>query len=360
MRNSPVKGRLLGGLMILCLFAGCRRQDAAAPSAADGPPPLELQRVDGGAVVHATFEAMDTVYTVSVGVRGTWNDDVAKRLRAALAQAEEKIRHVEAIMSSHRASGDVARLNAGSREWVTLDRATMDVLVTAVRVGHGTGGAFDVTWTALRQLYRLKNPQWTPPTPEQVAQALKRVDFRAIELDPRGLRARFTKEGMAVDLGGVAKGYALDLAAEALTQAGFLDHLVNGGGDLRVGGARPDRKWKMGIRSPRKGGIYKSGTLKPPRFAMVTSGDYERFRVVDGVRYSHIVDPRTGSSARGAVSVTVIGPEGMLADALATGLFVLGPEAGKKALANFPGYEALWLDETENASTTAGFFSAWD
>ncbi len=349
-------------LLVFSLFvlagAACRRQVAPEP-AADALQ-LEVQQVDGGAVVISTFLAMDTVYTVSVGVKGPWTPEAGERVRAALERGAARVRRVEEIMSSHQATGDVARLNASSREWVPVDPATMEVLVAAVRVGHATGGAFDITWTALRPLYRLKNPQWKPPTKEQVEQARRLVDFRAIELDVHGARARFARAGMAVDLGGIAKGYALDLVAEALTQAGFPDHLVNGGGDIRVGGARPDRKWKMGIRSPRKDGIYKSGTLRAGSSALVTSGDYERFRMVDGVRYSHIVDPRTGTSARGAVSVTVIGPQGMLADALATGLFVLGPEEGKKALTHFPGYEALWMDEQENVQSSAGFFPAWD
>jgi thiamine biosynthesis lipoprotein len=342
----------------LAAVVGCRRQDAAGEQAEGAGP--ERRQVPGGTVAVHTFSAMDTVYTVSVGVPGEWSPEIGEKLRAAFARAEAEVRTVERIMSSHRSEGDVHRLNGSAREWVQVERATLDVLVAANRVGHATGGAFDVTWTALRPLYRLKNPHWRPPTDAQVEAARRLVDFRAIELDVKAARVRFTKAGMAVDLGGIAKGHALDLAAESLARDGFPNHLVNGGGDLRVGGARPDRKWRMGIRAPRKDGIHKSGTLRPEDFAMVTSGDYERFRIVDGVRYSHIVDPRTGRSARGAVSVTVIGPQGMLADALATGLFVLGPEEGKKALAHFPGYEAIWIDETENIQSTDGFSAVWD
>jgi len=118
----------------------------------------------------------------------------------------------------------------------------------------------------------------------------------------------------------------------------------------------------MGIRSPRrKGAIYKSGTLWMECFALVTSGDYERFRDVDGVRYSHIVDPRTGKTASaGVAGVTVVGSDATLADALATGLLVLGPDAGRRALAHFPGFEALWLDAEEKPSVSAGFDTLWD
>jgi FAD:protein FMN transferase len=352
--------RAIAVVVALLIAASCRRQDGSREERESPEQRLSLQRVEGGAVASRTFRAMDTVYTLTVGHRGAWDAGAEGRALDAFSAAEAEVRRVESLMSSHRPSGDVHRLNASAREWVPVDPATLRVLLAAVRVGHATGGAFDVTWTALRPLYRLRDPDWRPPPRDALERARALVDFRAIELDVQGSRARFAKAGMAVDLGGIAKGHALDLAAEALARAGFPDHLVNGGGDLRVGGARPDRKWKMGIRAPRKGGIYKSGVIRSARFALVTSGDYERFRVVDGVRHSHILDPRTGESARGAVGVTVLGPEGMIADALATGLFVLGPQEGLKVLDHFPGYEALWLDESEDARASPGFWTAWE
>lgn len=342
------------------IVSSCDRQDRGQTDRESPEGRLSLQRLENGAVVSTSFRAMDTVVTLTVGVRGNWDPVAERKTKNAFAAAEAEFRRVEALMSSHLPSGDVHRLNASAREWVQVDPTTLRVLVAAVRVGHATGGAFDVTWTALRPLYRLRDPNWRPPPRDALEKARALVDFRAIELDVQGSRVRFAKAGMAVDLGGIAKGHALDLAAAALAGAGFPDHLVNGGGDLRVGGRRPDRKWKMGIRAPRKGGIYKSGTLKSNEFSLVTSGDYERFRMVEGVRYSHILDPRTGQTAGGAVGVTVLGPEGMIADALATGLFVLGPQEGMNVLAHFPGYEALWLDESEAARASPGFWAAWD
>ncbi len=352
--------RALPLIVAFLIASSCGRKDGGRTDRESPEGRLTLQRLENGAVVSTTFRAMDTVYTLSVGVRGDWDPMAERKVKDAFTAAEAEVRRVEALMSSHQPSGDVHRLNASAREWVPVDPTTLRVLLAAVRVGHATGGAFDVTWTALRPLYRLRDPDWRPPPRDALERARALVDFRAIELDVQGSRVRFAKAGMAVDLGGIAKGHALDLAAAALGGAGFPDHLVNGGGDLRVGGARPDRKWKMGIRAPRKGGIYKAGTLKANEFSLVTSGDYERFRMVDGVRYSHILDPRTGEPARGAVGVTVLGPEGMIADALATGLFVLGPQEGLKVLAHFPGYEALWLDEAEDARASPGFWDAWD
>ncbi len=351
-------------ITILFLFSGCgktSKQNGDEASARDGRSE-SLRTVAGGRLLESSFLAMDTLYTLTIGIPGGPDQAVLERARMAIDSARQEVRRVEELMSSHTDSGDVHRLNQSRREWVPVAPDTLHVVVQAVRAGHATAGAFDITWTALRPLYRLRDPEWRPPSDVQIREALQWVDFRAVEMDVQGNRLRFAKEGMKMDLGGIAKGYALEMASQALLRAGFPNHIVNGGGDLKVCGKRPDRKWTMGIRAPRrKGGIYRSGAIRMECFAMVTSGDYERFRMVDGVRYSHIVDPRTGRTvSNGVASVTVVGPDATLADALATGLLVLGPDEGRRALSHFPGFEALWLDAEEKPSVSAGFEALWE
>ena len=177
-------------LGLLILLAACRRHGEEGPEGVASEGRLELQRLENGTVATTTFLAMDTVYTVSLGVKGPWDAAAKSRVLSAFAAAEAAVRRVEGLMSSHTATGDVHRLNASHREWVPLDRATLEVLLAAVRVGHASGGAFDLTWTALRPLYRLKDPAWRPPAREKIRQALALVDFRALELDVQGSRAR--------------------------------------------------------------------------------------------------------------------------------------------------------------------------
>lgn len=366
MKNCNSYNQKIAIFFVFFSFLGsCEKKHAQSGSPATGNTPdsaFTLREVRGGFLLESTFLAMDTIYTLTLGIEGTLDEAMRARASHAFEMARQEVQRVESLMSSHTQSGDVYRLNHASREWVSVDPATLEVVKQAVRVGYATEGAFDITWKALRPLYRLRDPDWRPPTEEQIRNAMKWVDFKSIEMDVQGSRLRFTREGMSLDLGGIAKGYALEKASEALLRAGFPNHIVNGGGDLKVCGKRPDRKWTMGIRSPRrKGAIYKSGTLRMECFALVTSGDYERFRDVDGVRYSHIVDPRTGKTASaGVAGVTVVGSDATLADALATGLLVLGPDAGRRALAHFPGFEALWLDAEEKPSVSAGFDTLWD
>lgn len=345
-----------------CSAVSCQKNNMSSGETTSSGIPLEVRRVSGGYVVETTFLAMDTLYTLTLGVEGNVENVLRTRIQKAFEAAQNEVRRVEALMSSHTEQGDVYRMNQSAREWVSVDTATLEVVQKAVRVGYATGGAFDITWKALRPLYNLRDPQWRPPTQEQIQNALRWVDFQSIEIDVPGNRLRFTRDGMSMDLGGIAKGYALEKASESLLRAGFTNHIVNGGGDLKVCGKRPDRKWTMGIRSPRKKGkIYKSGSIRLACFALVTSGDYERYREVDGVRYSHIVDPRTGKTATSKVaSVTVVGPDATIADALATGLLVLGYEEGTKALAHFPGFEALWLNADEQPSVSSGFNALWE
>ena len=159
---------------------------------------------------------------------------------------------------------------------------------------------------------------------------------------------------MSIGVGGIGKGYAVDQAARVLEEHGIESYIVDGGGDIRIRGQRPDRPWTLAIAHPRrKGGLYGSFTLA--KGAVVTSGDYESSFVRDGVLYHHILDPRTGHPAKKSVAVTVLAPEAALADALATGLFVLGPEQGLALVEELPEVEALFFAPSLEVVTSSGF-----
>jgi thiamine biosynthesis lipoprotein len=214
-----------------------------------------------------------------------------------------------------------------------------------------SGGAFDVTWRGMGRLWRFDDA-FRVPDPGEVEQARRRVDYRQLEI--RGNLVRLAQRGMAIGLGGIAKGYAVDRASEVLSRAGFPNHLVAGAGDIRVGGTRGGRPWSLGVQDPRRERGTILGRVLLSGGAISTSGDYERFRIQNGVRYHHLIDPRTGYPAAKSMAVTVLAPSSEQADALATAIFVLGPAEGLE-LARRAGVDALVIDPAGKWHPTDGF-----
>ncbi len=238
------------------------------------------------------------------------------------------------------------------------------VLTGAVRAAARTGGAFDPTILPVARLWDFDagagRTRDRLPAAEELAAAVALVDYTAIGVTG----ALSLAPGRQVDLGGIGKGAVVDLIAEHLAERGVERFLVEAGGDLLVAGLKPgERRWRIAVQHPR-GDALPLAVLEigaaGQRRAVVTSGDYERYVVVDGVRYHHILDPATGRPARASVSVTVIAAGAAEADALATGLFVAGP-AGLRWFDGDPGVQALVVTESGGAlraHATGGFPAA--
>jgi thiamine biosynthesis lipoprotein len=192
------------------------------------------------------------------------------------------------------------------------------------------------------------------PDDESLAACLPSVGFQKVRLDERASSVFLPDPGMRIGLGGIAKGYGVDRAVEVLLARGFTNVVVDGGGDLRLEGADIDGPWTVNVAHPRRPGeVFE--TIHLARGAVVTSGDYLRYFERDGVRYHHIIDPATGRPASRSVAVTVIASTAADADALATGLFVLGPERGLAAIAALPGVEALYVAPDLGVHASPGF-----
>ncbi len=255
---------------------------------------------------------------------------------AALRDAEAALRAVEARMSVWIAGSEISRFNqAPAGEDVALSADTLEVLRAARRGAVQTRGAFDVTCGPLIELWRRAGSLDRLPTEAELAGARAASSWRLVHLDEDG--ARKDSGEARVDLGGIAKGYGTDRAVESLRRAGVEAGVVDVGGDLRCFGHPPDKdRWPVDIRDPFRPGTI--GALLVGDAAVCTSGNYARFAVIEGKRYSHIIDPRTGSPAEAAPSVTVVAPTAMAADMWATALSVLGREglpllpAGMEAL----------------------------
>ena len=237
--------------------------------------------------------------------------------RNAINRAFSVMEQIDSI-ASWSGSGDIARINKG--EPVKLSDKVLHIIKQGMKVGDLTHGAFDITIRSLMELWDNFESQCIPEK-EEIEKILPLINYKEIILT--NSKIEFGKPKMKLDLSGIAKGYAVDLAVKELKRAGIKAGLVNAGGDIKVFG---DRLWKIGIKDPRGTGIVKVLELKNK--AVATSGDYEKYFMLDGVRYHHILNPRTGLPARECISVTIISEDAVFADALSTGIFVFGPEKG--------------------------------
>jgi FAD:protein FMN transferase len=291
--------------------------------------------------------AMGTVIEITL-----IGDNEEEANKAAL-RAFQEIKKIETLMSPWIHSSDVTRINrSAGKEWVKVSPETMEVIKKAQEISKLSEGGFDITIGPLTELWRKSREKMIPPYIEEVKGKLDLVNFKNIGIDQQG-RVFLKKKGMAIDLGGIAKGYAVDRAFELLRSLGYKDLIVNAGGDLRVGGIKNNQSWLIGIQDPRESQKILA-RISTSDTAIVTSGDYEKFFIYQGKRYHHIFNPKDGFPAEGCQSVTILYKDGMTADALATTIFVLGPEKGYSLCQRLEGVDCLIVDQGGNIITSPG------
>lgn len=271
-------------------------------------------------------------------------------LDRAIGDAFAEMTRLEKLLSSHDPQSEISRLS-GSGTVFTVSRETAELLQQGQKIARQSDGAFDLTLGALKKLWAIESEAPQIPAAEQLQDALNGVGPEALRID--GLQVAKRNPQLQVDLGGIAKGYAVDRAIDVLRRAGIVSAAVNAGGDIALLGDRQGRPWRIGIQHPRsKGELLTSLPLID--CAVVTSGDYERFFERDGVRYHHIFDPRSGRPARLTRSVTVVAADAVSADALATAAFVLGPQDGLRFLEQLPEVEGLLIGADGKEYQTTG------
>jgi len=255
-------------------------------------------------------------------------------------------------MSIHRADSELARVNASAAtNVVVVSPELFAVLQLAQDIALKTDGAFDVTIRPLADLWGFIWKQHRLPTAEELERTLPLVNFRNIQLDSAHSTVRFMKIGVSIDLGGIGKGVAVDWAIAKLQSLGVTNAMVKAGGDLRVIGAPPgETHWMVQLEDPRREGQRVSIPLLDA--ALSTSGNYENFFEVNGRRYSHILNPRTGLPVEGIAACTVIAPTCAESDAWATALFVLGVE---KSLERFVPTRAMRFTVPSTENKTPGW-----
>jgi thiamine biosynthesis lipoprotein len=269
-----------------------------------------------------------------------WNDDAAKGDEGIEAVMAE-MRRIDELMSHYKPESQLSHINArAAQEPVQVDPELFDLIKLSTHYSVITEGAFDITYASVGHLYDY--PHHVKPTEEQIKAALPGVNWRNMLLDPVHHTVRFERPGMRIDLGGIGKGYAVDRGIAVLQARGFKHALVTAGGDSRIIGDRMGRPWVVGIRNPDD--KDKVVTRIPiVNSAMSTSGDYERYFDEGGVRYHHIIDPRTGHSASKVRSATILGPTATETDGMSKTAFVLGPEKALEIINRMPQYDAIFV-----------------
>lgn len=251
----------------------------------------------------------------------------------------DELRRVEDVFTVWRDS-ELTRLNERAGQGpISVSREMAELLAVSVECGRMTHGAFDITHFPLRPLWNYKAEHPTLPSQEQIDAALAFVDYSRIKVDLEHNTVEMPR-GFSVDLGGIAKGYGIDRAMRVMLDQGVKNGLVQAGGDTKALGRKFGEPWQIAIKNPRRQGEV-FAVLPVVNQCVQTSGDYERFFEIDGQRYHHILDPRTGRPSLGCMSATVIGPEATFGDGIATAMCVLGPEAGMAIIERLDRVEAV-------------------
>ncbi|MEE9571346.1 MAG: FAD:protein FMN transferase [Gammaproteobacteria bacterium] len=280
-----------------------------------------------------------------------WHEDEVQG-QALAEQVLAEYRRIDAGMSTYRADSEISMINRiAAAGPVAASEELFDLISRSVELSTLSAGAFDITYESIGYLYDFRARQ--RPSQTEIDARLAAVDYRHIILDPAARTVAFALPEVRINLGGIAKGYAVERGAALLQASGVQHALLNAGGDTRVLGDRRGEPWIVGIRHPRAADQVVT-RLPLVDEAISTSGDYERFFEDAGRRYHHIINPMTGTPSEGILSVTVIGPDATLTDGLSTALFVLGVERGLEFIQTFPEYEAIIVDATDRLSYSDG------
>ena len=267
---------------------------------------------------------------------------VPEQARRAVDAAFAAVRQVDRDMSVYSPDSDIGRLNRGSGRDVAIGRQTAAVLQASLETGRASRGALDVTITPLLNQWGFYGVREEAPGFRQLDAALALVDYRRVHVDDANGTVRLGRHGMQLDLGGVAKGFAVDQAVAALRAQGVRSGMVNAGGDLGLLGRHPDGDpWIVGVQHPLAPARLLMA-LSVDRGAVATSGNYLRYRVYNGRRYGHLLHPQHGYPADTALSMTVVATTAMRADALATAAMVMGRD-GLAWIGSQTGVEAVMV-----------------
>lgn len=255
----------------------------------------------------------------------------------------EEMNRIDQLMSPYKPNSELSLVNLNAaKKPIKISNEFFDLLVKSQRFSELTHGAFDISFSSLAYLYDYRNKK--KPTEAQILKLKAAINYQKIILDNKQKTVFFEDPRIKIDLGGIAKGHAVDQSIKILQAAGIKNAYVNAGGDSRLIGRKNNRLWYIGIKHPRDPDKLLVN-LPLEEVALSTSGDYERYFEESGVRYHHIIDPQTGDSAREIRSATILANDSTTADALSTSIFILGVEKGMALINEMPDVSAIMVDK---------------
>ena len=296
-------------------------------------------------------------YSDSAGIMGTniyvevWAETPVQgelAIRTVMAEMER----INQLMSPYIDTSELSFINAtAGQQPVAISDEMFELIDKSVKISELTKGAFDITFASVGYLYNYKQNE--RPNEALIASLLDAINYKHIKLNTENKTVAFTHEKVKIDLGGIAKGHAVDNSISLLQRMGIMHGLVTAGGDTRLIGDRRGKPWIVGIRDPRN--KDKQAVVMPLQdSAMSTSGDYERYFEEDGKRYHHILSPKTGKSTYDVQSVSIIGPSSTFNDALSTAVFVMGLREGLGMINRIDGYDAVVMDNQRKMHYSTG------
>lgn len=292
-------------------------------------------------VFKKTMPLMDTIVSITVVA------DSKDRAEKAMDKTFSEINRFGDLINFYSDRSELAEINRNAGiQSVKVSQETLDVIGKAVFAAEKSGGAFDPTLGPVVKLWDFLNKN--KPAKIEIEHTLPLVGYKDILIDRTDATVFLKRKGMMIDLGGIAKGYAVDLAVESLKKQGILSGLVSIAGDIRTFGVKPDNNpWTIGIKNPRQTGEKDEivAKIRLSDKAISTSGDYERYFIAEDKRYHHLLDPKTGMPASGCRSVSIVTDKAVDTDAFSTAVFILGPEKGMKLVEQM-GMDAMIIDSS--------------
>lgn len=257
-----------------------------------------------------------------------------------------EIERIENLISEWRPQTQISEVNrnAGIKP-VKVDMEVIRLTQSGINFSKLTDGAFDISIVAMDKIWKFDGSMTSMPSPEAIKKSVEKVGYQNIEIDTVASTIFLKKSGMKIGFGSIGKGYAADKTRELMESKGVKAGIINASGDLTTWGKQFNGKyWTVGITNPFKNDAY-TEVLKLKRFAVTTSGNYEKFVEFDGKRYAHIINPKTGMPSTGICSASVFGPSAEIANGFSTSIMVLGVDEGLKLLAKFPDYSCVLITD---------------